>query len=83
MKEYVNVLPTMTKECNNFRLTRKYINFPLTAEEQAYPIAYIITIHKYVQHKRQEEGHEQCKLFQLRITKKCETWVDYCATNTM
>lgn len=48
MKKFNNELSILAKNCSNFRLIRKYIDFPLTAEEQAYPIAYIITIHKYV-----------------------------------
>nr|CAB3248564.1 beta-1,3-galactosyl-O-glycosyl-glycoprotein beta-1,6-N-acetylglucosaminyltransferase 3-like [Phallusia mammillata] len=36
------------QNCSLFKRSRKYIEIPLTPEEKAYPIAYVITIHKQV-----------------------------------
>lgn len=38
-----------TKDCENFRRTRKYLPFPLSKEEEAFPVAYSIVIHHKVQ----------------------------------
>ncbi|XP_058245458.1 beta-1,3-galactosyl-O-glycosyl-glycoprotein beta-1,6-N-acetylglucosaminyltransferase-like [Hemibagrus wyckioides] len=38
-----------TEDCENFRKTRKYLPFPLSVEEKAFPVAYSIVIHHKVQ----------------------------------
>ncbi|XP_026781377.3 beta-1,3-galactosyl-O-glycosyl-glycoprotein beta-1,6-N-acetylglucosaminyltransferase-like [Pangasianodon hypophthalmus] len=38
-----------TKDCEKFRRTRKYLPFPLSEEEEAFPVAYSIVIHHKVQ----------------------------------
>nr|XP_060611888.1 beta-1,3-galactosyl-O-glycosyl-glycoprotein beta-1,6-N-acetylglucosaminyltransferase 3 [Anolis sagrei ordinatus] len=42
---YIN----MTKDCELFRSSRKYIEFPLSKEEEEFPIAYSIVIHDKVE----------------------------------
>ena len=36
----------MTDNCTEFILKRNYITTPLSLEEKAYPIAYVITMHE-------------------------------------
>ncbi|KAI5094769.1 beta-1,3-galactosyl-O-glycosyl-glycoprotein beta-1,6-N-acetylglucosaminyltransferase 3, partial [Silurus meridionalis] len=44
-EEYIK----QTKDCKKFLRTRKYILFPLSEEEEAFPVAYSIVIHHKVQ----------------------------------
>ncbi|KAK3565388.1 hypothetical protein QTP86_007671 [Hemibagrus guttatus] len=38
-----------TEDCENFRRTRKYLLFPLSEEEKAFPVAYSIVLHHKTQ----------------------------------
>ncbi|XP_027007669.2 beta-1,3-galactosyl-O-glycosyl-glycoprotein beta-1,6-N-acetylglucosaminyltransferase-like [Tachysurus fulvidraco] len=38
-----------TEDCEKFRKTRKYLPFPLSEEEEAFPLAYSIVVHHKVQ----------------------------------
>ncbi|XP_057238505.1 beta-1,3-galactosyl-O-glycosyl-glycoprotein beta-1,6-N-acetylglucosaminyltransferase 3-like [Malurus melanocephalus] len=42
--EYLN----MTRDCTAFKETRRYIEFPLSQEEEEFPIAYSIVIHNKI-----------------------------------
>ncbi|XP_071385591.1 beta-1,3-galactosyl-O-glycosyl-glycoprotein beta-1,6-N-acetylglucosaminyltransferase-like [Centroberyx affinis] len=42
---YVNA----TKDCRKFKLSRKYLSFPLSQEEEDFPLAYSIIVHHKVQ----------------------------------
>ncbi|XP_051278497.1 beta-1,3-galactosyl-O-glycosyl-glycoprotein beta-1,6-N-acetylglucosaminyltransferase-like [Dicentrarchus labrax] len=42
---YINA----TQDCSQFKLSRKYIPFPLSQEEEDFPLAYSIVVHKKVQ----------------------------------
>ncbi|XP_056135284.1 beta-1,3-galactosyl-O-glycosyl-glycoprotein beta-1,6-N-acetylglucosaminyltransferase-like [Lampris incognitus] len=42
---YINI----TRDCRNFKLSRKYITFPLSQEEEDFPLAYSIVVHHKVQ----------------------------------
>ncbi|XP_076845206.1 beta-1,3-galactosyl-O-glycosyl-glycoprotein beta-1,6-N-acetylglucosaminyltransferase-like [Brachyhypopomus gauderio] len=44
-KSYVE----QTRDCEVFRSTRKYLPFPLSEEEEAFPLAYAIVVHHKVQ----------------------------------
>lgn len=44
-EQYIN----QTKDCEKFLRTRKYLSFPLSEEEEAFPLAYSIVIHHKVQ----------------------------------
>ncbi|XP_072537187.1 beta-1,3-galactosyl-O-glycosyl-glycoprotein beta-1,6-N-acetylglucosaminyltransferase-like [Salminus brasiliensis] len=39
----------LAKDCERFRMTRKYIPFTLSEEEEAFPLAYSIVVHHKVQ----------------------------------
>ncbi|KAG9270391.1 beta-1,3-galactosyl-O-glycosyl-glycoprotein beta-1,6-N-acetylglucosaminyltransferase [Astyanax mexicanus] len=39
----------LTQDCERFRVTRKYMPFTLSAEEEAFPLAYSIVVHHKVQ----------------------------------
>ncbi|KAM6351830.1 beta-1,3-galactosyl-O-glycosyl-glycoprotein beta-1,6-N-acetylglucosaminyltransferase 3 [Alca torda] len=39
----------MTKDCSNFRATRRFIEFPLSQEEAEFPIAYSMVIHDKIE----------------------------------
>ncbi|KAI4878136.1 hypothetical protein NFI96_007719 [Prochilodus magdalenae] len=39
----------LTKDCEMFRTTRKYLPFALSSEEEAFPLAYSIVVHHKVQ----------------------------------
>ncbi|XP_010311736.2 beta-1,3-galactosyl-O-glycosyl-glycoprotein beta-1,6-N-acetylglucosaminyltransferase 3 [Balearica regulorum gibbericeps] len=43
--EYLN----MTKDCSNFKKTRRFIEFPLSQEEAEFPIAYSMVIHNKIE----------------------------------
>ncbi|PKU38801.1 beta- -galactosyl-o-glycosyl-glycoprotein beta- -n-acetylglucosaminyltransferase 3 [Limosa lapponica baueri] len=43
--DYLN----MTKDCGNFRATRRFIEFPLSREEAEFPIAYSMVIHNKIE----------------------------------
>ncbi|XP_066500228.1 beta-1,3-galactosyl-O-glycosyl-glycoprotein beta-1,6-N-acetylglucosaminyltransferase-like [Hoplias malabaricus] len=43
--QYIN----LTRNCERFRMTRKYLPFSLSEEEEAYPLAYSIVVHHKVQ----------------------------------
>ncbi|KAM6125146.1 beta-1,3-galactosyl-O-glycosyl-glycoprotein beta-1,6-N-acetylglucosaminyltransferase 3 [Phoenicopterus ruber ruber] len=43
--EYLN----MTKDCSNFKETRRFIEFPLSQEEAEFPIAYSMVIHDKIE----------------------------------
>ncbi|XP_029019947.1 beta-1,3-galactosyl-O-glycosyl-glycoprotein beta-1,6-N-acetylglucosaminyltransferase-like [Betta splendens] len=40
---------TATQNCMNFRIRRKYLTFPLSKEEEDFPIAYSIVVHHKVE----------------------------------
>lgn len=42
---YINA----TKDCRNFKLSRKYFTFPLSKEEEEFPLAYSMVVHHKVQ----------------------------------
>ncbi|XP_073322849.1 beta-1,3-galactosyl-O-glycosyl-glycoprotein beta-1,6-N-acetylglucosaminyltransferase-like [Pagrus major] len=42
---YINA----TKDCRKFQLSRKYLTFPLSQEEEDFPLAYSIVVHHKVQ----------------------------------
>ncbi|XP_061585998.1 beta-1,3-galactosyl-O-glycosyl-glycoprotein beta-1,6-N-acetylglucosaminyltransferase-like [Cololabis saira] len=42
---YINA----TQDCRSFKLSRKYIRFPLSKEEEEFPIAYSMVVHHKVQ----------------------------------
>lgn len=42
---YINA----TKDCRNFTLSRKYFTFPLSKEEEEFPLAYSMVVHHKVQ----------------------------------
>ncbi|NWI80411.1 GCNT3 acetylglucosaminyltransferase, partial [Dryoscopus gambensis] len=42
--EYLN----MTRDCRSFKETRRYIEFPLSKEEEEFPIAYSMVIHNKI-----------------------------------
>ncbi|XP_026199679.1 beta-1,3-galactosyl-O-glycosyl-glycoprotein beta-1,6-N-acetylglucosaminyltransferase [Anabas testudineus] len=42
---YINA----TEDCTTFKLTRKYLTFPLSKEEEAFPLAYSMVVHHKVQ----------------------------------
>lgn len=43
----------LTKDCEKFRITRKYLPFALSEEEEAFPLAYSIVVHHKVQNFEQ------------------------------
>ncbi|KAM6060712.1 beta-1,3-galactosyl-O-glycosyl-glycoprotein beta-1,6-N-acetylglucosaminyltransferase 3 [Theristicus caerulescens] len=43
--EYLN----MTKDCGSFKETRRFIEFPLSQEEEEFPIAYSMVIHNKIE----------------------------------
>ncbi|NWW44179.1 GCNT3 acetylglucosaminyltransferase, partial [Pedionomus torquatus] len=43
--DYLN----MTKDCSNFRRTRRFIEFPLSQEEAEFPIAFSMVIHEKIE----------------------------------
>ncbi|XP_059825719.1 beta-1,3-galactosyl-O-glycosyl-glycoprotein beta-1,6-N-acetylglucosaminyltransferase-like [Hypanus sabinus] len=43
-KDYIN----LTKHCDNFIKLQKYITFPLSKEEEEFPIAYSIVVHQRI-----------------------------------
>lgn len=42
---YINA----AKDCRNFKLSRKYLTFPLSKEEEDFPLAYSMVVHHKVQ----------------------------------
>ncbi|KAG8011983.1 Beta-1 [Nibea albiflora] len=46
---YINA----TQDCSEFRLSRKYLMFPLSQEEEDFPLAYSIVVHHKVQNFEQ------------------------------
>eukprot|EP00064_Thunnus_orientalis_P006439 superscaffoldBa00000669_g6457 len=44
-KYYINA----TKDCRKFKLSRKYLTFPLSQEEEDFPLAYSMVVHHKVQ----------------------------------
>ncbi|XP_051810682.1 beta-1,3-galactosyl-O-glycosyl-glycoprotein beta-1,6-N-acetylglucosaminyltransferase-like [Acanthochromis polyacanthus] len=42
---YINA----AKDCRNFKLSRKYLTFPLSKEEEEFPLAYSMVVHHKVQ----------------------------------
>ncbi|XP_062998366.1 beta-1,3-galactosyl-O-glycosyl-glycoprotein beta-1,6-N-acetylglucosaminyltransferase 3 [Elgaria multicarinata webbii] len=44
-KEYLN----MTKDCGFFKGSRKFIEFPLSKEEEGFPIAYSMVVHEKIE----------------------------------
>ena len=44
-----NVYIAITKNCTEFKKTRGYVTRPMTAEEEAFPIAYSLLMHKEVE----------------------------------
>ncbi|NXN33622.1 GCNT3 acetylglucosaminyltransferase, partial [Nycticryphes semicollaris] len=53
VKKRVSLTPgdylNMTKDCGNFRVTRRFIEFPLSQEEAEFPIAYSMVIHNKIE----------------------------------
>ncbi|XP_038558853.1 beta-1,3-galactosyl-O-glycosyl-glycoprotein beta-1,6-N-acetylglucosaminyltransferase-like [Micropterus salmoides] len=44
-EHYINA----TRDCRKFKLTRKYLTFPLSQEEEDFPLAYSMVVHHKVQ----------------------------------
>ncbi|XP_051807026.1 beta-1,3-galactosyl-O-glycosyl-glycoprotein beta-1,6-N-acetylglucosaminyltransferase-like [Acanthochromis polyacanthus] len=70
---YINA----TKDCRNFKLSRKYLTFPLSKEEEDFPLAYSMVVHHKVQNFERllRAIYAPQNIYCVHVDKKSETSV--------
>ncbi|XP_051807022.1 beta-1,3-galactosyl-O-glycosyl-glycoprotein beta-1,6-N-acetylglucosaminyltransferase-like [Acanthochromis polyacanthus] len=72
-EHYINA----TKDCRNFKLSRKYLTFPLSKEEEDFPLAYSMVVHHKVQNFERllRAIYAPQNIYCVHVDKKSETSV--------
>ncbi|KAM4615896.1 beta-1,3-galactosyl-O-glycosyl-glycoprotein beta-1,6-N-acetylglucosaminyltransferase-like [Polymixia lowei] len=70
---YINA----TKDCRKFKLSRKYLTFPLSKEEEDFPLAYSMVVHHKVQNFEQllRAIYAPQNVYCVHVDKKAESVV--------